>query len=446
MKLSHPLRAPAATEEASETQPDSLKGWMSGLGNIEGEIEPIQKSATETKKPEAKPDGKTAEDKSATGTDAGTVDKAGAGGAGAVGEGKAGGEGKTAEAVAAKADDKPAAEAEDKWPRTSKDWDSFKAKRRENEEKLKSEIAARDTKVKELETRLQELDERGAKLNEPPPEIKAQIERLTKENEEMSLQLQVLEVTAHPKFKAYFENKTNAQINLAKRIVGTELAEQMEQVLKMPDIPELAEIKQARVEEIISELSPIQQSRIGSVLNALTEIGEERAAEIARANEHKTTITGQQTEQQKQKQEAAIKARDDAFSSMTRAVQDTKNGMPIFQLREGNDEWNAAVGKRLDTAKRYFMGAKDITPQEIARASFMAAALPDMLAAYQADMKAKDEEIGKLGEQVKKLTAAQPGKGESADTAGETNGRVQIKPQMTPGEATAAWMKATRME
>src|SRR2546425_9360293 len=116
MKLSHPLYAPAAIEEtALETKPDSLKGWMSGLGNSEGDIQPEKTSETEPPKKEAADVSKTTETKPDPGAKAGAVEGAGGPGAPAVGAGQA---------VEAKPGDKPAEKAaeegEEKWPRTSK--------------------------------------------------------------------------------------------------------------------------------------------------------------------------------------------------------------------------------------------------------------------------------------------------------------------------------------
>lgn len=128
---------------------------------------------------------------------------------------------------------------EEKWPRTSADWDKFKKVRKEREESLRKEIAIREEKIKELTTKYQEVEAKASKVPSTDPEV----ERLKKINDELTNRIMVLDVTQDPRFQTYFENKTQAQIQLAKNIVGAEKAEAIAKALQLPNTPEYNDLK-----------------------------------------------------------------------------------------------------------------------------------------------------------------------------------------------------------
>lgn len=339
----------------------------------------------------------------------------------------------------AKAEPKPE-EEEEKWPRSGQDWDRFKARRREKEQKLQEEIKARDAKLSDIEAKYRKAQEEAgaalAKSSTPSPELQAEVERLKKENEEYSQRLAVTEVTAHPKFQAYFSGKVNEQVSMAKEIVGEERAAQVEKILSLPD----SEYKRLQMEELSNELSPLQQGQLSNVIVNLRMIDREKAAEIARSQENRTKMVATQKEQM-EKQVAENKR---IFSDVVKQVQDPKNGLAVYQFRDGDNAWNEAVKSRIAVAEKVLFGATDIKKEDIVRHTLNAAAFPVLLDAYRKDIDAKDAEIAKLEAQVKSLSAAQPTRGSVGTTetsSGETPQPVKINRGMSPMEAAANWMK-----
>ena len=267
-----------------------------------------------------------------------------------------------------------------------------------------------------------------------PPDIKAEVDRLKKENEEYSARLAVVDVVSHPKFQAYFKGKVDEQIELAKEIVGNEKAETVAKVLLAPD----SDYKNLQIEEIVNELTPLQQMRFGPILNSLKMIEREKASEIAKANESKTKLAAESAT----KTEKVLAENKRIFADVVKSMQDPKNGMAVYQMRDGDEKWNAGVKSRIAQVEKILFGAPDIKPQDVVKHAMNAAAFPVLLDSYRSDLEAKDGEITKLKAQVAELTAAQPTKGgTSSGEGGSEPTAARSLRGMTPQEAAAAWMK-----
>jgi len=303
--------------------------------------------------------------------------------------------------------------ADDKWPRSAENWKAYKDKRKQKEVKLLEQIKAHEDKIAAYEKKLQE---------HPTPANTAELETIRKENEELSKRLQTVEVTQHPKFVQYFEGKTKAQIDLAKSIVGPELAGKMEKLLQQPD----GEWKSQQLEELWLELTPTAQSRIGGVLNALSEISRERQKEIDDSTANYKQIQEQKFAKAKEQQDQFEKLVTEVASEMT-----AQN--PAFQKREGDEAWNSAVENRLKHAKNILTGS-GLKPADIVRAAYHAAALQPVL---EENLSLRGE-IGKLVEQVKKLTAAQPTV-QPANAPTEGQRRMETKPGTRPMDMSKLW-------
>lgn len=453
------LRSPAVAEgvveaKSAEDLQLGIADFVGSLPNIDtGEIKPLEPSPGNRKETDGKPadkpggtDGtgvdpnaanaakRAAEEAAARDAAAKSADEsAKAAEAKRLAESKAKEESdkKTAEEAAKKDKVEP---GQEKWPRNSSDWDKYKKVHAEKEAKLQAEIDTWKGKAAELEAAKKAAEEGATKSAEPSPEVTAELERVKKANEEMSRRLQILDVTQHPQFQAYFDNKVNAQKELGKRIVGAEKAPQFEKLLALPD----GDYKNSQIEEFVSDLPILQQSRIGAVLNALEGIGQEKAAEIAKAGEHKAQLT----KEQEVKSAERVKLRDKLVNEVAASLASEKEGMAIFQKRTDDAEWNRGVDERIALAKKVITG-EGMKPADVIKTAFYGAAVPAILQAYQSDMKEKDEAIGKLEEQVKALTAAQPGKGGSATApaGSDTPPRTEIRPGMNPMDATSAWTK-----
>lgn len=314
-------------------------------------------------------------------------------------------------------------EGDDKWPRTAKDWKTYKQQSREKIQSERKEKEQLKTERDQIKAEIEQLKKSG-----PSPEL----EQLKKEKAELDERLRLVAVERHPKFEAYFNNKTTAQLELAKKIVGSDKGEQIASLLKAPDGP----IKEKELNDLIDTLSPLQQSRLGSVMNALTEIQSEKESEIAKSRENYDTIQKKEKEQAESNQKQFLST----FDTIIKQATDPKDGNPVFQKREGDEAWNSEVDKRIDMARNFI--ANNHPPDTIAKAALAAVAYPAILKTCQSQA----EEIASLKTQIKGLQSATP-KVESTK-ATETGPVVEkLKPGHTdPHSAIDTWMKGMAQE
>jgi hypothetical protein len=449
---------------AEESPPNSVGDFMTGLGSLEEA--PAKTGDKANGDANTKPNGDTNAGSAATvgdkggggagaGDAASTQDKSGNAGtanAGATNKDVNKSDAAAAAAVAGtKSGDKGGAadsktgttQDDEKWPRSSNDWETFKTRRAEERAKAKKEIESRDTQIAELQTQLKTVQETSGQTGKDNPEAKAEIERLTAQVNELSEAIRITDVTHHPKWKAYFGEKEKEQTDLANDILGAEKGKKFSEIVGIPDhIPALAEYKKAQMEEFLGDLTNYEQAAIANVTAELMRINRQKQVEIKKNEEHVAKLRSNRDEGLKQ----TSAAREKLFNGTVSQLSDPKTGLPLFQKKEGNDEWNKQIDGMISTAKRLFFGAQDLKAEEVARAAMNAAAMPRLLQAWEADLAAKDKEISTLQEQVKKLTAAQPGgargSGEGGGTEGISGGtRQRVEPGMTPEQATANLVK-----
>ena len=147
----------------------------------------------------------------------------------------------------------PAAPVEVKIPKNQKDWEAYKV--------------AEKARLAEKESEIEKWKKEAEEARKAPPvstvtDDDPRIVSTKKERDELSEKLRLVDITSHPKFKAYYDGKVNAQIDMAKQIVGADNSEAIATLLKLPD----NEYRQGKIEELVSTLSLIQQSRVAGVL------------------------------------------------------------------------------------------------------------------------------------------------------------------------------------
>lgn len=306
----------------------------------------------------------------------------------------------------------------EKWPRDAKGWDAYKSK-------YKEKVSAATKERDDIKTERNKLNDEIEKLRKqgPSPEL----DKMKQERDQLSEQLRLVSVENHPKFKAYFENKTTAQVELAKRIVGTENADRIAELLKTSDGP----TKDAAIEEIMATLSPLQASRLGGVVNAMSEIQSERQSEIGRSRETYDKMQKEQADKTAGEQKRVL----DLFDSTVKEMSDPKNGNPLFQTKDGDEAWNGEVNKRIETAKNLLFG--NTQPEQVIRAAMDVVAYPAVLKQNQAQA----ERIGQLEAQVKELTAAAPKvEAKAGEKSTDVPGLVTHKSGTSPMDAVKGWV------
>ncbi len=266
----------------------------------------------------------------------------------------------------------------------------------------------------------------------------AEYQALKKERDEMDKILRTANIRDNPKFKAHFDGRTNAQIELAKRIVGNDKGEQMAKLLQLPD----GDWRNQQIREFMAEFDVMEQSRIGGVLNAMTQIEQERQSALQVADKDYETMTAAQKAKEQEAQAAQQKNIATLIDRGITSVTDPTQGHPAFQKRENDTAWNTAVEKRVETVKHLLTG--QVPPEKIFETAVHAVAYHQILASHN-DLQSENKT---LKEQIKALTAAQPSVDTSGRTAANGNGEqptnIPIKHGSRPMEVTANWSKGIR--
>lgn len=320
----------------------------------------------------------------------------------------------------------PSENEEEKWPRDAKDWDKFKAKRREKEAQLVSERETIKAERDKLSSEIAELKKSG-----PSPEL----EQFKKERDELSERLRMADIERHPRFKQYYDGKTSEQIGLARAIVGKDLADQVSTLLQMPD----SEFRTERINELVGNLSVMQQSRIGSVLNSLEQINSERASEIVKAKTDFEKVSTFEKQRQEQAQQESIQKAQSVFDSFVKSAQDPQTGLMTFQKKDGDSAWNNEVEARVQSARELLFGKA--SPETMIQAAIRAVSLPAVLTSHKAAL----DKIATLESQVKALTASTPGGGGSSAEQ-RTNGAAAEQRQDNLGKGRATSAKAAAVD
>jgi hypothetical protein len=320
-------------------------------------------------------------------------------------------------------------DADEPMPRTAADWKARKAKQGE---RLKLAQTERDATKSELATVRAEIGE--LKKAGPSPEL----DGLKKERDELSERLRLNAVEKHPKFQAYFEQKTNAQLDMAKRIVGAEAADEIVRALKMDD----GAYKEAEIERLTAGMSQYKLSQIGNVALELDRIKAEREGEITRAKSNFEEMTKAEKAQMDKRRADQTAFVEKTFNDILGKASDAKEGNFLFQKKDGDTAWNTQVDERVALAKQLFTGQSK--PESLAQAAFYAAALPALLTSYTAEKEASAKEIATLKAQVAQLSAAsptvQPGERAANGEPGQFS-RTPIKKDANPQEAGKSFMK-----
>lgn len=295
---------------------------------------------------------------------------------------------------------------EDKPPRNAQDWKNARAKAKEREESLRREI----------EQLKKATAPKPPEPEKPSPELeltKAELEKLRKEHEEYSKRIQMLDVTKHPRFEQHFNAKFSQQVDLAKRIVGQEKAAVIEEILKLPD----GNYKDEKLNDFMADLSPIVNSRVGGILNSIEAIDLEKREAIAAAQAEREKLQAEQSANSKKAQLAA----ESTWKAIVSELQDPEKGLAVYQVKEGDTDWNNGILDRVSTAKKLVFDKND--PATVAKAALHAAAFPALLKDYKAYIDKSKAEIEALNKKVAALTAAQP----AVQTQGKPAGKVAVK-------------------
>lgn len=259
-----------------------------------------------------------------------------------------------------------------------------KGRTRENFKRLESEKVELSKRAEAAEIRLKEIKSR--KLEDSP-----EFARLREENERYSKQLEITNVTSHPRFVAYFDGKTKAVLAQAEQYFGKEQAPKIMEIL---DAPPSRQRNQA-LGELLPDLDDMDRQQLGAIAQESDKIKLERRSEVERA--------GVLAQQMKERQ--AVEAenyRKHLESRFDQALAESRKTYRLFQPKEGDDEWNQRIPELEARAKKIFSGLN--TPEEAAQASMLAAMAPRQIEFIAV----QDSYIKKLEAQIESMQKAIP--------------------------------------
>lgn len=267
-------------------------------------------------------------------------------------------------------------------------WNAFK-------QKANKEIAARESKIIELQREVETANKTAQPIKvEEAPEFVA----LKKKHDELEAHFKVAAVERHPDFVKYFSEKTKSAIDLAKSVVGTELAPKLEKILRNPD----AEMRSEQLEELASQLSAFKQGELATAVARLRDVESERAAEIEKAAKSYETL---QAKTKSEREQSAVQQKAASEKNKKESLAFARETMDAFKMKDGDEAHNEAVKQNEAMVAAFFDGTIDkklfsAIPALAAEAMHLRQTTVPQL---QAELKKRDDIIAKYQSATPKL-------------------------------------------
>lgn len=199
-----------------------------------------------------------------------------------------------------------------------------------------------------------------------------------------------------PEFHTKYETRSKAVADTLK--MGLQDDKAFEKIVAAVQLPEGA-YKQAQLLEVMESLNDLQKMEVMQAYQEIRKIANERNSELTQSRQKYAEL-----QKGKQDEAAAVNVRlGKAFDAATARLQDAKEGVFLFQPKEGDDEWNKGVTERTAMAKHIFEGQFS-SDEDRANAAFWAAAGVPLLQ----DALATKKELAEVKAQLTKLAGASP--------------------------------------
>lgn len=280
------------------------------------------------------------------------------------------------------------------------------------------------TKAEQLETRTKELE---TKLASAPKIDTTELETLRKQKAEAEEFVKKFAIEHDPRFQEQYNTRIEAGINRIKSVVGGAEGEKLALLVKLPD----SQYRTEQIEAVLADLSPFKQTRFSVAVDDLEKAMAEKESIVKQARDNFSVLEKQNREQNSAREEVERKARAQVFDSVIEKVKDSKDGLPIFQLKPDDEAWNTQVSERIDTARAIFND--EFSPQDKATWSAWAVTAPSLLQTC----KEQAAEIQKLTSELKSMQTAQPT---------IEQGQAGKQGQQPDGDRTGSFMKRFNQE
>jgi len=249
----------------------------------------------------------------------------------------------------------------------------------------------------------EELKAKSAEMEEKMG-LYSDYDKLKEENQSLNEVLAVTNLEKHPKFREKFVTPINDQIERAMIYVPEDSREQLAKVLKMP----IGEGRAEALDGLTSELPPSRQAYLQSVINRIDEISFERDKQLENSKESYEKALEDDRRVSEQKKETRDKELGKTFDKV---LKDAQENIGVFQLREGDEEWNTGVRERVSLAKNILMEQNSF--EDAATAALWAAsggALLEQNAALVEHNRRMTEELSKLKQAEPNPSGSSPAK------------------------------------
>jgi hypothetical protein len=227
-----------------------------------------------------------------------------------------------------------------------------------------------------------EVNDERARLKKENEEFKAQQEKfktwetersdydtVKKRNDELTKVIQEVALERLPQFKQYFDELRNTALAVGQRIVGEQHAPELKKIAQLPE----GEFRDHLIKTLYDGLEDFQKSQLGTVLAKFSEINYERSSRLQKAPEELQAFHRHEEQTKIQKQHEF----DQTFKNVVESWSSSENGIPLFQMKDGDEVHNSEVKGRLETARNIIN--LNLSADQLVKAALWSSSAPALL-------------------------------------------------------------------
>lgn len=244
-----------------------------------------------------------------------------------------------------------------------------------------------------LKKQLVEVEQRAKTQNNVE-----EVASLKKQIEEMDEHIKKVNLQEHPKFKAHYDGQINSEIETAKKFVKAEVADEVAQLLAIPE----SKKRNERLTEIVDEMTDIEKVKFLSSLDKIDRLSTEKSAELTNWKKNNLIADQLAAKQQSENIENQKQMADKIWTESVNRLTAPESQLELYRKVDGNDQWNSTVDNRLANVKRMF--TSPMPPEKAVEMAALAMAAPE----YRRMFLAQRVLVQKLSEELESLKGAEP--------------------------------------
>lgn len=274
----------------------------------------------------------------------------------------------------------------------------------EAEQKAKKLEQERESEKVAIQKQIEELNLKAAtKADE------AELAKLRKDLEERDAIIEKAALQEHPKFKAAYDGQIAIEIEKAKKAVPSEKADEIAQLLSLPESTK----RNDRITEIAEELGEIQKTKLLASLERVDRLASDKAEQLSKWKENKIHVEADVIRQREAHASNTQEMYKVAWTKGMTEISSPDKGLEVFRKVDGEDEWNAGVDARIVQVQKLLLN-QNRPPEELVTIAAKAVASDD----YRRMFLAQRAVVRKLAEELENLKAASPNPGDDGGDGG----------------------------